>query len=282
MEDYIVIIESPGNFDLGDLPDPGYPTLGANNGARHYQDPTSPIIVYLGNLIDTEPDGQPTATAKGDDNNNLPDEDGIHFLTPLIPGQPAIISVTVSITGGAFQGWVDFNANGDLSDPGDQIFTDFVPTALTDTLTFLVPATALVGNTYARFRYSTMGGLSYYGCAPNGEVEDYLVSIVPAQPGDRAVWHLDENTGNIAYDATVFNNDGVITGATWTAGYSGSALSFNGSSDFVTVPHSPSLDITGPFSVQAWIKCNGSDWYYCIVDKLEHTGEDSVMALLCT
>jgi hypothetical protein len=45
-------------------------------------------------------------------------------------------------------------------------------------LVFLVPLTAQAGTTYARFRFSSAGGLSFDGEALDGEVEDYQVTIV--------------------------------------------------------------------------------------------------------
>ena len=44
-------------------------------------------------------------------------------------------------------------------------------------LSFIVPASALPGYTYARFRFNTTGGILFYGTAQNGEVEDYRVFI---------------------------------------------------------------------------------------------------------
>ena len=41
-------------------------------------------------------------------------------------------------------------------------------------LTFTVPNSAVTGNSYARFRYSSTGGLSANGSAIDGEVEDFI------------------------------------------------------------------------------------------------------------
>jgi hypothetical protein len=59
-------------LDYGDAPDPTYPTLLANNGARHVYVGN----IYMGALIDEEQDGQPDPNAMGDDLANQPDEDG--------------------------------------------------------------------------------------------------------------------------------------------------------------------------------------------------------------
>jgi hypothetical protein len=52
----------PSGLDFGDAPDPTYPTLLAHDGARH-----TITGLTLGTRIDAEPDGQPNATATGDD-----------------------------------------------------------------------------------------------------------------------------------------------------------------------------------------------------------------------
>ena len=47
-------------------------------------------------------------------------------------------------------------------------------------LTFAVPGSANANaTTFARFRFSTTGGLSPTGPAPDGEVEDYQLMTVP-------------------------------------------------------------------------------------------------------
>ena len=126
--------------------------------------------------IDPEPDGQPHPHALGDDNDGNDDENGVVFNTPLVPGKPAVVTVTASAPG-VLQGWIDFDANRSWADPGEQIFIDQSLVAGPNVLTFNVPATAAIGRTFARFRFSTVGGLPYDGPAPDGEVEDYMVRI---------------------------------------------------------------------------------------------------------
>lgn len=165
--------EPEDDMDFGDAPDPAYPTLLVNNGARH-------VIVsgiFMGALIDGEPDGQPHPNALGDDLNNLPDEDGVAFMTSLIPGQSAQVHVTVSVPGN-LSAWIDFNGNGSWADVGDQIFAMQPVSAGLNALTFPVPASAVPGATFARFRFTTFPFvLSYTGLAEDGEVEDYEVVI---------------------------------------------------------------------------------------------------------
>jgi hypothetical protein len=165
-------------LDWGDAPDstsvPGYPTLMSHNGARHVI--AGPWLGDQTDNPDAEPDGQPDPNAMGDDNDGNDDENGVVFNTPLVPGQLAQVTVTASGSG-LLQGWIDFGANGNWVDPGEQIFIDESLVTGPNVLTFNVPATAAIGPTFARFRFSTVQGLPFDGPARDGEVEDHKVRI---------------------------------------------------------------------------------------------------------
>ncbi|MDE0596474.1 MAG: GEVED domain-containing protein [Roseibacillus sp.] len=180
VEDYIVWVrpETNESFDYGDAPDPSYPTLLVNDGARHLVTPSATgLVLKLGPEIDTESDGQPTVFASGDDAMGPhDDEDGVTFLTPLQAGLNADIEVEASATG-MLDAWIDFNKNGSWTDPGEQIYTSAPLGGGVNALNFFVPHGAVTGDTYARFRFSSGGGLSPSGAAQDGEVEDYLIKI---------------------------------------------------------------------------------------------------------
>jgi hypothetical protein len=159
--------------DYGDAP-ASYGTLTADAGAGHGMASN----LQLGILIDSEDDGQPSAGADGDDLANLDDEDGIVFTSLLIAGSQADLDAILS-EAGFLNAWIDFNADGDWDDAGEQIFVDEALAGGTNALSFPVPAGAMPGDTYARFRLDSGGGLTPYGLADDGEVEDYLVAIVP-------------------------------------------------------------------------------------------------------
>jgi len=165
------------NWDFGDAPDPAYPTLLKNNGARH-------IVTgdcFLGAGIDKEENGQPNADASGDDLNG-DDEDGVLFATPhhLPQGTPVALSVTAS-RAGYLNAWVDFNANGSWADAGEQVFSAVALQAGANALSFTLPADARIGLTFARFRFGTDAQLGFTGPAGDGEVEDYPIEILPAE-----------------------------------------------------------------------------------------------------
>jgi hypothetical protein len=90
--------------------------------------------------------------------------------------------------------WIDFNQNGSWKDPGEFFYIgeNNIDPNTEHSYTFQVPATALVGVTRMRIKYSRADVLlSAWDCNnrspavgdPHGEVEDYLVNIeCPALP----------------------------------------------------------------------------------------------------
>jgi hypothetical protein len=76
-------------------------------------------------------------------------------------------------------------------------------------------------------------------------------------------WTFNEGGGAIAYDYTSAANHGVIFGgASYVASpgetSSNSALHFDGIDDFVQYSHIPSYDVTGDFSMEAWVKLDST------------------------
>jgi prepilin-type N-terminal cleavage/methylation domain-containing protein len=71
------------------------------------------------------------------------------------------------------------------------------------------------------------------------------------------IWNFNDGTGATTVEDISGNNyTGTITGATWspTGGFNGGpALSFNGSTNYVTIP-TPKAITTGQITVSAWIK----------------------------
>lgn len=184
VEDYLVPVQGS---DFGDAP-ASYGTQGAG-AASHEIDPLAAL--RLGSCVDTEADGQPNAGAIGDDatagtsrvGSCFDDEDGVLFASGLTACQSAQVTVTSS-GAGLLDAWIDFNADGDFADPGEQVFTGQSLAAGANPLSFAVPCTAVESPTYARFRLSTTGGLTPTGTATDGEVEDYAVNVGDVDFGD--------------------------------------------------------------------------------------------------
>lgn len=166
-------------FDFGDAPDPffstpgKYPTLLANDGPRHKLGSG----LFLGAGVDREFDGQPTATADGDDVAGVPDDENGVVFASLIRGTTGSATVTSS-QAGKLDAWIDFNRDGDWDDAGEQVATSLSVNAGSNNVSLVVPAGALTGSTFARFRLSSAGGLGDTGAADDGEVEDYQVTVI--------------------------------------------------------------------------------------------------------
>ncbi|RIK80723.1 MAG: hypothetical protein DCC67_09025, partial [Planctomycetota bacterium] len=155
-------------LDFGDAPAP-YPTTIAAGGAAH--GPTGP---KLGALRDTETDGMPGGSAA--------DDDGVTFGRVQIAGGMATVAVQVSDApnGALLSAWLDFDRDGNWNGPNEALFLDRPVVEGENELAFSVPADAVAGMTYARFRLSTAAGLTQGGLAPDGEVEDHELEIEPA------------------------------------------------------------------------------------------------------
>jgi hypothetical protein len=69
-----------------------------------------------------------------------------------------------------------------------------------------------------------------------------------------AAYGFNENQGVNVADLSGRGNNGTVTGATWTtSGRFGNALVFNGTSNFVNVPDSASLDLTTALTIEAYV-----------------------------
>ena len=138
----------------------------------------------LGALITAETGGYNSATANADAG-----DDGVTIST-LRPTNSATATVTVTGASGRLQAWFDWNHDGDFLDTGEQVATNVTDNGTGDTnaatgtiaLSFTVPVTAVLGQTFSRFRWSSQTGLDpFVVVGHDGEVEDYA-SIVLGIP----------------------------------------------------------------------------------------------------
>lgn len=85
--------------------------------------------------------------------------------------------------------------------------------------------------------------------------------------GPIAHWKLDDGTGLTAidseggHDGTLFNNP------TWVTGVLDGALDFDGSDDYIRVPHDDKLILTDAFTLSAWVTANNTFGYHTIINK---------------
>jgi hypothetical protein len=172
-------------YDFGDAPLP-YPVTLAENGAAH-------VVIdgfRLGAAITEESDGQHSALADADSG-----DDGVTF-TSLAPGVNTTVIVNAAVPAGmtAFlDAWFDLNQDGDWDDPGEKLIDHFPLVNGNNVVPFRYgDATALRGTTFARFRLSSTGVSSPRGIAPDGEVEDYRVTVA-GPPFQNPANNLDVN-----------------------------------------------------------------------------------------
>ena len=139
---------------------------------------------------DAEGSGTSNATATADDTSGADDEDGVTVLTAYASGMSSQVTVTVTNTSGAnafLSGWIDFNNTPGTVETNEVIINNVtIATGVTNTVqtyNFTVPAGILTTrDVCARFRLSSTSGTGISGAGGNGEVEDYVVKICPAQP----------------------------------------------------------------------------------------------------
>ena len=207
---HFTIVTPNVDLDFGDAP-AQFPTQIDDDGARHALDSTG---LALGAVVDSEPNGSPSVTADGDDTDNLSDEDGVVFGTAFNPFLVTPITVTATRLG-VLDGWIDFNRDGDWLDPGEQIFANEPVVSGPNTFGVTAPLNSVSGTTYARFRLSSVGNQQPTGLAPDGEVEDYSVEIVPGEPpvaNDDGPYNTNEDTELVVAADGVLLNDTDIDG----------------------------------------------------------------------
>jgi hypothetical protein len=177
-------------------------------------------------------------------NISADDEDGVGFISEFNPlgilNQGVYLPIEVDVTGaGVLEGWIDFNADGDWDDPGEQVLPmvfDPATQALRDELlpvnqtgavsnifadtggtstrvfNFVVPPTTpnppSALTTYARFRVSKEGGLGPDGLSLSGEVEDYSIRLLPGLPPEIVNPEVIYDHANLSED-NLFVADGL-------------------------------------------------------------------------
>lgn len=170
---FMSVIEYPTGheLDFGDLPDLPYPTL-LPPGARHVILPG----IMMGALNDGEFDGQPTATADGDDLlDGTDDEDGLAGTALVLGGAPT--SISVASTGGG-------TINVFMSQGGALTFVGSAPAVpLTVIPVDLVTPGFSAGPVDTRIRQCTTADCGTpMGLSLSGEVEDYILAITDVTP----------------------------------------------------------------------------------------------------
>ncbi len=70
-----------------------------------------------------------------------------------------------------------------------------------------------------------------------------------------AYWDMDEGSGMLLNDSSGNANNASLSNTSWTVGYDGGGLNFNGVSSFASIPISASIDLVGDaVSISTWLR----------------------------
>ena len=105
------------------------------------------------------------------------------------------------------------------------------------------------------YRYQVRAGDAAGNLGPYTAIATATTGTVgPPPSGLMAAYAFDEGAGTTVSDASGNGNTGTIAGATWTTqGRYGGALTFNGTSNLVAIPSSPSLNVTTAMTLEGWV-----------------------------
>jgi len=86
-------------------------------------------------------------------------------------------------------------------------------------------------------------------------------------------WPMNEGGGTRVNDISGIGNHGTLTNVSpgptsgWSGGRTGSAIRFDGSDDYITIPHSPTLALVGDMSISLWMFFTIDAAYKMLVSK---------------
>jgi methionine-rich copper-binding protein CopC len=179
--------------------------------------------------------------------------------TTVVAGGAITITGTAADTGGGIVGGVEVSTNGGVTwhrAVGRNTWTyTWVPSAIGPT-TVLSRAADDSGN----FESAT---------------SSVPVNVTP-QPTSTAglvgAWNFNAGSGATAADSSGGGNNGTLNGATWSTGFFGGGLTFDGVNDLVTVNDSATLDLTNGMTLEAWVKPTSAGTWRSVIMKERSAG----------
>jgi Tol biopolymer transport system component len=101
------------------------------------------------------------------------------------------------------------------------------------------------------------------------EIADDMATAIETPPSQDpiAAYSFDEAQGETANDS-FGSNDGTVEGAEWVGGKYGTALYFDNEDEAaVTITHSPELELSGAFTLEAWVRPDHSQYWLPVIAK---------------
>ncbi len=111
------------------------------------------------------------------------------------------------------------------------------------------------------------------GVEVTGGVAKLKAQNYSSDANTRALYHFDEISGTNASDSSTNGNDATLSGGSFGVGNLNNAVSLNGTSDYISAPSSPSLQLGQQQTIEAWTKLDSAfdsssqDRRQSIVDK---------------
>jgi hypothetical protein len=94
-----------------------------------------------------------------------------------------------------------------------------------------------------------------------------LVNAATPPPSTVVAFAFNEGSGTTTVDASGQHTGTLQSGALWTAGKYGAALSLDGTNDHVSVPDAAPLDLGRTGTIEAWVKLDTINRWHGIVSK---------------
>jgi hypothetical protein len=165
----------------------------------------------------------------------------------IVKGGSASVKITATLSAGSAQ-TVSFSASGLPSGVTAAFSPASCAATCTTTLTLSSSSSAPSGSSNVTVDGSASG---------IDESVTVALAITNTVSGAAAWWKFDEGWGTKAYDSSGNGNTGrLVGGPTWTKGSYGTALSFSGAGQYVSVRERSSLEFSNVFSVSFWIKAS--------------------------
>ena len=186
-----------------------FPTSSANGGAHYLP---SVRNHYIGAV---SPDAEHSVT--GDDNTSgdvTTGEEDVSFPT-FNAGATATVNVPVTGSGGLLNAWIDWNQNEQF-EASEQIATNEVipggSSSGTIALNVAVPSGAVVGDSWARLRWSPNSISDPTGNVAEGEIEDHVVAIASVSAAMTLTKAADDNTDRAFGETIIYTYTATNTG----------------------------------------------------------------------
>lgn len=168
----------------------------------------------------------------------------------LVKGESGSSAVTAALVSGSAQA-VTFSA---ANVPGG-VTVSFSPSSCTVTCATTVSVASTTGATSGTYAIQVNG--SGGGATSAATITLTVSDPTPVTGGGvdlAANWPMDEGSGMLVTDATVYHNNGVFNGSsTWYKRGSVTAVQFKGTGDYIRVPESDSLQMTTAMTVAFWV-----------------------------